>query len=350
MLIKKIILFPFSLIYGLIIYVRNYFFDKGIYKSRKFDVATVCVGNITVGGTGKTPFTEFLVSQLQANKQIAILSRGYNRKTKGYREVLTSSTATDSGDEPLQMKLKFPEIIVAVSEDRCKGIETILNDHPKVDLVVLDDALQHRFVTPDTSICIVDYNRLPFNDLFLPAGSLREGYSGLKRSSFIVVNKCPNNICRAIVTNIRAKFSEITPASVYFTTIEYGDISPVFPKETDEKTLSIETLKSSKIVLVTGIGNYKPFMNYIEQSTSEVKHLKFADHHNYSEKDILNINKFGDLSDFEMIVTTEKDACRLKSISTLSQSTQNKLFYIPIQLKAVDGDLTEIVKTVDNNS
>ena len=310
---KKLVaymLYPLSLLYGAVVFIRNKFYDKGILKSHKFD-SVICVGNITVGGTGKTPHIEYLLSLLGKQHKIAVVSRGYKRKSKGFRYVDVNDTSSNSGDEPLQIKKKFPNAIVAVDANRINAIHKIKNDYHDVDIILLDDAFQYRKVTASINILLIDYNRPVWNDLMLPAGRLRDCRSNIRRSDIIIVTKCPENITnddKEKCIKQLAKYGK----QVYFSHSTMGK----------EISLNNNVFMPSKIYAFAGIANPQPFFEEIHTRypNLHIEQQIFPDHHNFTEKEIKTIAK---KAKTHTIVTTEKDFVRLNSYI-------ENMFYVPI--------------------
>ena len=309
-LLRKIA-FPISLIYALVVYVRNYLYDVGIWSSKTFDTPTICIGNLSVGGTGKTPMVELLISALKDTHKIAVLSRGYRRKSKGFGLASPKSTVEDLGDEPYQIYTKFPEITVAVDADRRNGI-SILEDKIKPDLILLDDAFQHRKVKPDFSILLTAYDTIYTEDWYLPTGNLRDSRKAAKRADVIVVTKCPPEMS---VDERKAVTDQLNPMEgqrVLFSYLVYdtnlkGSIADV----------SLHALNNRKITLVTGIANPAPLVSFLEKEKMVFEHLAYADHHFFTPKEIVALNSK------EVVLTTEKDFMRLNN-------RVENLFYIQV--------------------
>ncbi len=345
-------LFPISILYGIIIRIRNFLFDTGKIPSREYSLPIISVGNITVGGTGKTPLTEFLIKQLITNNKMALLSRGYKRKTTGVIISDEKSTALDIGDEPFQIKSKFPELLVTVAEKRVDGIDEILRLKNKPDVIIMDDAYQHRYVKPGFSILVTDYNRPLWKDMMLPAGELREPISGKKRADIILVNKCPEKLSIAEQSFIIKRLNITTDQSVYFSTIGYQNCISLFCKN---KVLTEFDLKDQNILLVTGIANPKPLLQYVNSFTNNVDLIQFADHYQFKEVDLQKIKKrFNHLNGKQKIIlTTEKDAVRLREILKVDDSISEYVWYIPIEIKLLNNQqeefLDKIVKYVKQN-
>ncbi len=339
----KVLLFPLSLIYSLVIRLRNYLYDCGLLKSVEFDVPVISVGNITVGGTGKTPHVEYLISILKDDFSVAVLSRGYKRKSKGFILAGDNQGSYELGDEPAQIKSKFPEIIVAVTGNRVAGIRNILKTDPGVDVIILDDAFQHRSVTPGINILLTDFNRLMTRDYLLPMGRLREHKYNRKRADYILVTKCPSEISPL---NRRLLVNEIPPAShqyLYFTTINYLEPKNIFDPETAGLTMDDILQSGYHVLLITGIAFAGPVKEYLEKQSSHIKHLGYSDHHWFSEKEL---NYFEEVYNSmprgnRCIITTEKDAARLKEITNIAQRFDNNVFYLPIVISFLNDDMDE---------
>ena len=314
---------PLSLLYGLVITIRNKMYDWKICRSVEFEMPVVSVGNITVGGTGKTPHTEMLVSILHPFMKVAVLSRGYKRETKGFRYVEVTDTTREAGDEPLQIKRKFSDVTVAVDVDRVRGINRLMKEVDGLGVVILDDAFQYRKVQPALSLLMIDYNRPIQKDYLLPLGRLRDYANQQRRADVIFLTKCPKQL-KPIERSLKEKDMHIYPyQQLYFTTFEYGKHYPVFQaKETD----------TTESIVITGIANPKPFLEQLEKKYTLKKHLKYPDHHRFSGNDIRTINAVSRQYPDASIFTTEKDALRLYETKGLDEQVQQRLFYIPIEV------------------
>ena len=358
----RLLLFPVSLIYALVVIVRNWCYDTGIFKSRKFYVPVVSVGNLDVGGAGKTPMTEYLVRLLKPHYKLATLSRGYGRTTKGIivegatvinvksHEIISTSPTKGSkmslasriGDEPAQFRQKFQDITVAVSENRITGIKSLKYDH---NLIIMDDAFQHRAVTPGLSILLFDYSRLSEPHWMLPSGNLREPFSGRKRADVIVISKCPHNISveeqQSITNNIRSNKKQ----PIYFTSISY------LPLQTIERQPANAVISADTTVfLLTGIANPLPMLQHIEKYTQHIIHHNYPDHHRFSLK---NISKLADefeacTSKNKLVITTEKDAQRLVERELLPLVQQMAIFVLPIGVEFLNGTQQQFDQFVIN--
>ena len=329
-------LYPLSLLYRLGVDLRNKMFDWGILHSKSYDIPIISVGNITVGGTGKTPHTEYLIRLLKDEFKLAVLSRGYKRKTKGFVMATASSSANDIGDEPFQMKQKFPEIIVSVDKDRCHGIETLREKQKsELEAIILDDAYQHRYVNPGINILLVDFNRLICDDVLLPAGRLREPASGKHRANIVIVTKCPR-LMKPMDYRIISKRLNLYPyQDLYFTSYKYGNLAPVFPEHTNPKRALGQIGKDEKILLLTGIASPKQMMQDLEKYMSQITPLTFGDHHEFTENDIYKIKEtYENLKgEKKIIITTEKDAARLSQLTDLDDTIKKNIFALPIEVK-----------------
>lgn len=326
-------LFPFMLLYGLAVNLRNKFFDWGIYPSKSYDIPVISVGNLTVGGTGKTPHTEFLINWLGSRYRLVSLSRGYKRKTKGFFEVEALSTASEAGDEALQIKKKFPQVRVVVDEKRVHAIDKMLSEAVPPQVILLDDAYQHRHVKPGINILLMDYHRLITKDWLLPVGRLREPAHNSHRANIIIVTKCPHHLTPIDFRILQKELKVFPYQDLFFTTFQYGHMLPVFNPDAGSKELS--QLKGMQLLTLTGIANTDLFYKKLKQLGAELHHASFADHHDFSVADIeKTIQKFDALaSDNKAIVCTEKDAVRLKTGAYAEQLKQLPVYYLPIEVQ-----------------
>lgn len=304
----RYLLFPFSLIYGAVILLRNFLFDKNILKSASFNFPLICVGNLAVGGTGKTPMTEYLATLLKKKYKTATLSRGYKRKTKGFAIAGANTTAIDIGDEPMQFHQKFPDVVVAVGEERLVAIPQLLHDRPETEVIILDDAFQHRSVKAGLNILLTEYGNLYSRDLMMPAGDLRDVKSSHKRADIIIVTKCRADLPISEKEAIQKSLDILPHQKLFFTEILYAPPYHLFNK-------SFANIGSTTdLLLVTGIANPKPLMNFITGHVHSYEMLRYADHHIFTSTDLKDIKKhFNSLPENDrMILTTEKDAVRLE--------------------------------------
>ena len=310
------ILFPFAILYGFITSIRNLFFDKGILKSTAFDVPIIAVGNLSVGGTGKTPQIEYLIRLLSEKYKVATLSRGYKRKSKGFVLANEASNAESLGDEPFQYYQKFLPIQVAVDANRTNGIQRLLAQKNPPEIILLDDAFQHRKVKAGLYILLTAYNDLYCDDFMLPTGNLRESKNGANRATIVIVTKCPSTISQHEKDKIKSKLNLKSNQKLFFTSIGYDET--VFSKN---KQIPVTEIQKMDKVLLAGIAKPEPFFNHLKKEGDEV--LKFPDHHDFSENEILKIKE---KAKNKLVITTEKDYVRIKD----AFSDEN-LFYLPIQ-------------------
>lgn len=327
------ILLPFSWLYGLGTRLRNRLFDCGWLHSRRFSLPVICVGNLSAGGTGKTPHTEYIARLLLAEGyHAAVLSRGYGRRTKGFAEVRTDMDARESGDEPLQMKRNLPQLTVAVCEDRCKGIDILLESHPETDVIILDDAFQHRYVKAGLNILLTDCSRPYFSDSLLPAGRLREQASGARRADVIVVTKTVGE--NPPFREYRERIRPLQGQDLFFSTFGYSRLTPLFA-ETDN-SIRICGYRDTEVLVVTGIARPDPLWAYVKQQGGNVHQLVFGDHHKFTATDVERINRaFAALppSEHRMAVTTEKDAARLRTQKGLLPELRAAFFVQPVSVR-----------------
>ena len=311
----KVILTPFSWLYGLVIWIRNSLYDNGFLSSSGFKLPLISVGNITVGGTGKTPHVEYLVELLNSEFKVATLSRGYKRKTRDFRIATAESSVSEIGDEPLQIFRRYPEITVAVDRKRVHGVEMLMKQSPPVEVILLDDAYQHRSIKPGFSILLIDYARPIDRDRLLPAGMLREPASNLNRANIILVTRSPERIkpieFREYVNRLGLSIGQ----HLYFTTMRYGDLAPVYT-ETQARDTAWFKNQVSAVLIVSGIANPRPLRQYARSISTKLEELSFPDHHEYSRKDMEKISRVFDklkkTHQEVLVLTTEKDAMRLR--------------------------------------
>lgn len=303
----RILLLPFSLLYWLAIGIRNFLYNKGIWKSTSFGLPMICVGNLSVGGTGKSPMVEYLVRLLQPHFRVATLSRGYKRKTKGYALANDHTTALEIGDEPMQFHLKFPDLPVAVGEDRIEAVAQLLHDRPETDVIILDDAFQHRAIKAGLNIILTDYSNLYSRDFYLPAGDLRDLKSSAARANWIVVTKCPPNMNAEEQQRVIRELNPGPEQKLFFATMVYDTPYHL----TNGKQRPIDP--ADEILLITGIANPKPLKDYLEQHSGSYQLQAYSDHHIFTIDDLRDIHKKFDAleSKQKIMLTTEKDAVRL---------------------------------------
>jgi tetraacyldisaccharide 4'-kinase len=319
----KILLYPFSLAYGLVTGLRNHMYNRGLKPVATFDLPVIAVGNLTVGGTGKTPMVEYLIRLLRPDYKVATLSRGYGRSTKGFRIAGAQDSATTLGDEPFQFYKKFnPEVTVAVGEERALAIPLILQEQD-VEVILLDDAYQHRSVKPSFNILLSDYNRPFYKDLLLPAGRLRESRVGASRADVVIVTKCPIALNEENLKTIKREISEYGDAPVFFTTLAYGN--PVL--------FGSDKPIGTTVILITGIANPVPFISYVEGKYSIKKHLAYGDHKNYERSDLEKIREVVKEFPDAVVFTTEKDMVKLSDSRFSEYQREIPFYYLPITVQ-----------------
>lgn len=335
----KYVLTPLSWLYGLGVHLRNKFFDWGIFKEVSFDVPVVGVGNITVGGTGKTPHVEYILECLRYKRNIAVLSRGYKRKTKGFIIASAKSTPDSIGDEPLQIYEKFGGTVkVAVCESRVKGVRQLIKEFPNLDLIVLDDSFQHRYIKPKLNIMLMDYSRPIYADNILPLGRLRESARAIDRADMVITTKCPSNIS-ALDMRIVSKHLNLMPyQKLYFSSFDYGGLIPVFPDECLKRVLITDISADDTVILLTGIANPRPFVNHFRQYPFKKRVLHFPDHHDFKKSDLNEIlTKYNAASgNNKYLITTEKDAMRICHNPYFPHELMSHIFYIPIGVNMLE--------------
>lgn len=314
------ILFPVAFVYWVVTWMRNYFYDKQIFKSKSFNLPIIAVGNLSVGGTGKTPQIEYLIRLLQDKYKIATLSRGYKRETNDFVLANDRTTVKELGDEPFQFFTKFPKIKVAVDANRINGISELLKLDDKPEVILLDDAFQHRKVKAGFYILLTTYSDLFCDDFILPFGNLREPSSGKKRANMIIVTKCPVDISELAMNEIKVKLKTEVP--VFFSKIEYDEL--VYSEINSNPT---SYFRETEKTIITGIAKPFPFISYLKKENDLV--LEFPDHHNFTDKEI---NKIKELANTKAIITTEKDFMRLKG-----RLSKEQLFYLPIKSEILNN-------------
>jgi tetraacyldisaccharide 4'-kinase len=323
----RILLFPFSLLYAVGVWIRNRLFDKNIFSSTSFNLPLIGVGNLSAGGTGKSPMVEFIVRELKSTYKVAVLSRGYKRKTAGYTIAGDNATALEIGDEPMLLHSKHPDIAVAVGEERIVAIPQLLQDRPDTDVILLDDAFQHRYIKAGLDILLTDYSNLFTRDWFLPTGDLRDLPSSYKRAHIIVVSKCPENLEVKERENIIKEIKPLDHQHVFFSTINYGIPYHLLSRE------PMQLDEGTEVLMVSGIANPKPLKKYLTQKCSSYDEILYSDHHIFTIDDWKEIRKRfeGMAADRKMIITTEKDAVRL--IKFKNALLEYPFYVIPIETK-----------------
>ena len=335
-------LLPLGWLYGAGVSFRNWLFNVGLLHQQTYDIPVISVGNITVGGTGKTPHVEYLIRLLRNVAKVAVLSRGYKRKSHGYVLADERSTVNDIGDEPFQMKRKFNDIYVAVDAKRREGIDRLTHDGETkdVDVILLDDAFQHRYVKPGINILLVDYHRLIIYDKLLPAGRLREPLSGKSRADFVIITKCPADL-KPMDIRVLTKAMNLYPyQDLFFTTMRYGRCYPLYPRQGAD---GLDSLKGLNVLLLTGIASPEEMRNDLENQCRSLQSLSFGDHHAFSQKDVENINEtFASMEAPKVIITTEKDSTRLLQTDGLSEDVKKALYVQPIEVKFMQDQAEEL--------
>jgi tetraacyldisaccharide 4'-kinase len=334
----RVLLFPVALLYDIITSIRNRLYDMGYKPSTGFDIPVIGVGNLAVGGTGKTPMIEYLIRLLAPNYSIATLSRGYGRKTKGFRVATKADHAATIGDEPYQFYKKFQTgVVVAVGEERALAIPLIIDQHPETNVILMDDAYQHRKVKPCFQLVLTDYSNPFYNDLLLPAGRLRESRKGIVRADVVIVTKCPPDISEEEKIEIERSIRYYTDKPVFFTKIRYGVATP----------LSRMGEPPNRVILVTGIANHKPLLHYVDANFELVQHVAFPDHHAYT---VVDLKKIVDLAVKEnaVVFTTEKDAVKLEGDKLGAILSAVPFFYLPIEMEFLKNgkDFDEMILNV----
>jgi tetraacyldisaccharide 4'-kinase len=334
----KIVLFPLAVIYGCIIFIRNLFYDWHILKETKFEKHLIGVGNLAVGGAGKTPLIEYLIRLLKEEGRIATLSRGYKRKTSGFILADENSTSTQIGDEPLLYAIKYPFVKVAVDARRVNGVKQLLKQEAPPSIILLDDVFQHRSIHCGLSIMVSDFNNLYVRDYLMPMGTLREHRSGFLRADVIIITKTPDKITpvemRAILKDITSKAHQ----RIFFSYLKYGEL---YAANNSQETIStLNDLYRYRVIAFTGIANADPMLTYLKEYALDVRHLPFSDHHQYVEKDLEDIERFkNSFNDPQtLLVTTEKDFMRLKEPSIWTFAERMNIFVLPVEVTFKDKE------------
>lgn len=345
----RIVLTPFALLYRLTAGVRNLLFDIHLLPSRRYDIPVICVGNIAVGGTGKTPVTEYLIALLKDQYRIATLSRGYKRCTKGFVWVDANSTVTEAGDEACQVKQKFPDILVAVDGNRRRGINRLLSlpAGRRPEVILLDDAMQHRYVKPSLTIMLSSYQSMYYADKMLPVGNLRESIKSVYRADIVVATKCPDAIKPADAGLIEKSMMLKAHQRLYFTRIMYFPLEALFPSFA-QRPCSLNEIQEEELLLVVGIANPQPFIETVRSCHDRFTTCIFPDHHRFTMADIHDIHvefqKKGSRS--KRIITTEKDAMRLKTLACLPDEWKPVLYYLPMYVQFLFDQGTNFNKNI----
>lgn len=342
MKLPPLISVPLSWLYGMVVHIRHKLFDLKILRSEEFDIPVVCIGNLTVGGTGKTPVAELLIERFSEHYRVGVLSRGYRRKTKGFVLSTPTSSARTIGDEPRQMKLKYPSVPVAVCEKRAEGIRLLRKAHPEIELIILDDAFQHRYVEPWVNILLMDYNNPVYRDRLLPWGRLRDTRNQIHRANFVLVTKCPddlNPLDMRIVINSLGLFPY---QSLYFTRMRQGEITPLFADRAVGKVR-----EGDPVIAMSGIANPVPLLENLRKRFDVVAELTFDDHHTYRLSDMRRLEAlFAAYSD-AVVLTTEKDAVKLTNRKKVPEAVQQRLYYVPIHVSFVADSESEFLRQLE---
>ena len=352
-ILSYLLLYPVSKIYAGVMAIRNAMFERGMLKQTSFDIPVIVVGNISMGGSGKTPHTEYIVNALKSQYRIGVLSRGYKRKTRGFVLATPDSQVADIGDEPYQIYRKFLDdgVAVAVCEDRVKGINEMRRLLPDLNLIVLDDAFQHRYVKPGVAVVLMEYNRPPYEDHMLPFGRLREPMSSLDRADIIIVTKCPEDMKPMEARIYKTKLNLFPYQKLFFSSYEYLPIQPVFPDSIKPgAAMSLQRLtRNDSILAVCGVANPRPFVRQLRKFGAKVRIKRYADHHNFSHSDMDSIrDKFTNMSGQEkIIVTTEKDAVRLRNNPYFPPELRARTYYMPIRVAFTDYNDRNFDETLD---
>lgn len=322
--------------------LRHWMFDCKLIKSQNFKTPIICVGNITVGGTGKTPTAEMIVGYMKQYYNVAVLSRGYGRRTKGYLEVKTTSSYRDVGDEPLQIKLKYPDALVVVCEKRTEAIQRIEAEHPEINLIVMDDGFQHRYVEPRINVVIVDSTRPYYEDDYLPAGTLRDKPESLDRAHYFIVTKCPVDMSPLDQRVWRMNLHKIAYQRVYFTRVIPTPPVAQFPTQ---NVLN----EGDEVIVMSGIGNPKAFISDVKRKYNVVGTITFPDHHVYSVSDIERIVAKLEKHPKAMLLTTEKDTVKLRRSRRVPDIMRERLFYQPVQVEFLEGSDVDFLGTLKSD-
>ena len=328
-LLSKILLSPLSALYALSVGARNLLYDSGLLKSTRFNIPVINVGNLSVGGAGKTPHVEYLATLLEEYLNVSILSRGYKRKSKGFKIINTHNDAHFAGDEPLQYKRKYPALRIAVSESRALGIPQLLKTHPEINVVLLDDAFQHRSVTADLNVLLTPQNDLFIDDMLLPAGRLREFKSAYKRAHILIVTKCDNDLQDHEQQAISSQLNLLSHQKIFFSKYVYGQ--PYFVFNGSQR---VQSLKGAHVILISAIANTDYLLQHLNKEAASINALTYEDHHYFSDRDMQYLKKVYDHSekDNTLIITTEKDAIRLELQKQFIIRNKLPIFALPVKV------------------
>ena len=343
--VSKILFLPLALIYGLLTYIRNRIYDLGFIKAYSPQKHTICVGNLSVGGSGKTPHIEYLIKLLKPDFALATLSRGYKRKTTGFIIADANSTCSDIGDEPLLYKTKYPDLTVCVEVNRVKGVKKLAELETSPQVILLDDAFQHRPIKCGLNIVVSEYDNLYFNDFLMPVGRLRESKSGIHRADIIVISKTPEKSTAVEIRNILKDIKPRPHQYVFFSYLKYGEIYSI--TNSGEKINTLKDLFRYRLIVFTGIANAAPMITYLKEYSAGVSHLPFPDHHDFTVADIANIQKYYETFEGgnKIMVTTEKDLMRLKQPEIWAIAERMNIFVLPVEVTFKDkaDEFNEII-------
>lgn len=339
-------LLPLSYLYGIGVRLRNELFEMGVLKTKEFDVPIVAVGNVTVGGTGKTPMTEYLIRLLRDEFRVAVVSRGYKRKSKGFVLADSETTPEKIGDEPYLIKKKFNDVTVAADKNRCRAIEKLTNNENRqnAEVIILDDAFQHRYVKPDINILLVDYHRMVCEDCLLPAGRLREPVTSMYRAGIVVVTKCPPQMNPIEFRVIKKQLNLYPFQKLYYATIKYNDMRQLFGR----KSRTLKSLQAyEQVLLLSGIATPEQMKADLEQYTKNIVSLSFPDHHYFTAQDVKKINvAAAALPNPKIIIVTEKDAVRIRHLDGLNKEVRDALYVLPIEIVIMQNKNNEFNENI----
>ena len=341
----KCLLAPAAFLYKMGVTFRHRLFDWGLLKSEKFDIPIICIGNITVGGTGKTPMAEMVIAYMSQMHRVALLSRGYGRRTKGYLEVSTDSHYRDVGDEPLQIKLKFPDTVVVVCEKRAEGIRRLRAEHPEVDLIIMDDGFQHRYVEPKINVVMIDATRPVQHDRMLPVGTLRDLPEELHRAHYFVVTKCPEHMAPIDRRILRKVLIQVAYQRVYFTRFESFMPQPLYADEAADAPLT----SGREVIALSGIGNPGPFLQSLRERYKVVAEMTLDDHHVYKVRDMNALKVLLERHPGAVIVTTEKDAVKMTNRAKIPSEIRRALYYQPINISFIEDSATDFLQKLEED-
>ena len=348
-LLAKLALLPISKAYGMVTAIRNWMFDVHILKETTFPVPVIVVGNLAVGGTGKTPHVEYIVEHLRGIYNIGVLSRGYKRFTKGFVMASQFSKPTDIGDEPYQIYHKFNgEVPVAVCEKRVDGINELLKANSDINLLILDDAFQHRYVKPTVAIVLTEFNRPVYEDSMLPYGCLRESMSQLRRANIIVATKCPEKNSALDYRLFEENLKLMACQKLFFSKFTYGHLQPIFPEAAAKPPMLEWLTEEDRVLCVAGIGNPKPFVRYLKHFNAKVRVNIYRDHHNFTRKDMATIQQRYESMEGnrKLLITTEKDAVRLANCPYFPPQLKKYAYYLTINVEIMRNEADAFIEQI----